>query len=260
MITQELHLRVAIPNGHLSTIIVRPKEGKSLPAIIFANGSGGLKESFQTIQYFFAAKGFYSISFDFRGRGDSSGQPLENSLRDQQYDLKHIFSFITYRQPIIPQEISLFGTSMGAFAAASVSDELPLKNLILSAPAIYLPEHEQIPQKDLVNYSREYITNIKNREQLSQTNSLLHLSNFQGNVLVLEHQKDKTIPQWLCHLYRDASQKARRNDYQILHNIEHPVLTKESWRDILSQVMYDWFSSINQAQTLTPQPSSEDTP
>ena len=250
MITQEIHQHVNIQDGHLASTIIKPQQAQRLPAIIFLTGSGGIKERFQDIQYYFSAKGFYTLAFDFRGRGDSSGQPGQNTLRHQQFDVKHILSFLTHRQPIDPSDITLFGTSMGAFVAASIADEIPIKNLILSAPALYLPKHEQLPQSALDHKAKTIAS--QNQKIATTASSLQHLEKFTGNLLVLEHRQDDIIPDWLCQRYFDSAVNSNSKQYQLLKDVEHPILINKIWKQQLSETIYSWLKLIDQPSSPTP--------
>jgi uncharacterized protein len=251
MLAQEIHTKINIPDGgYLAANIIKPNQGGSLPAVIFLTGSSKTKESFQDIQYWFSNKGYYTLAFDFRGRGESSGQPGENTLRNQQYDLKHTMSFITYHQPIDTIEISILGTSMGAFVAASIADEIPIKNLILSAPAMYLPEHESVPQMQLDGKAAQIA--VENKDKVDKSTSLQHLKKFMGNLLVLEHEQDDIIPSWLCQQYYSVAVNTISKDYQQLKGIKHQVLIDSDWRRQLAEVIYSWFLALNQSLSPTP--------
>lgn len=114
---------------------IKPED--KLPAVVFANGTGGVKRRLPTrIAPFFAGNGYAFIAFDYRGWGESDSklmiidempEPDEDEVvtvkvrairwqmdyADQTTDIRSVISFISGEKNIDPNRIGIFGTSFG---------------------------------------------------------------------------------------------------------------------------------------------------
>ncbi|ORX80896.1 alpha/beta-hydrolase [Anaeromyces robustus] len=71
----------------------------------------------------FAAEGFTTIKFDFRGAGGSGGHQSHNGLGEQE-DLRAVVEYLrNIEHP--PKKIILIGNSFGSMIVTSMADEFP---------------------------------------------------------------------------------------------------------------------------------------
>lgn len=240
--SQPKKILISIGQEKIAATISHPNITQQAPLIIFLTGSGGVKERFKTIQQYFSEKGYICVSFDFRGRGESSGKPLHNTLLDQIKDVNTVLSSMVKNENLNKKDITIFGTSMGGFVAASVAQKLKAKNLILSAPAAYLPAAENKPQEAINTYSR-ILPTLK--EKITQSRGLREIVKFTGNLLIIEHEKDFFIPEWLCKKYFKLAHKAKSKKFIVLKDIEHAVLANESWKRELNLTISNWLERLH---------------
>ena len=89
---------------------------EKLPAVVMGTGFGGTQDTpaFTANAQDFARAGFAAFTFDYRGFGESEGQPRQVvSIQDQLADF-HAAIETARRQPgIDPEQIALWGTSLG---------------------------------------------------------------------------------------------------------------------------------------------------
>jgi len=108
----------------LAAHVYRPAgEGKALPAILLCHGFCGVKELLlPAFAEFFAARGFVAMTFDYRGFGESGGEPGRLVPELQISDIRAALGFLAAQPGVDPGRLGLWGTSFGganAIVAAS---------------------------------------------------------------------------------------------------------------------------------------------
>ncbi len=103
---------------------------KDLVALIF-HGNGGALESFYLFQLWFSSLGICSYAFDYRGFGKSSGWPGEKGIST---DSDAVWSYCVEREKLDPQQIIIFGFSIGSGPASRIAALHSPRALILTSP------------------------------------------------------------------------------------------------------------------------------
>jgi pimeloyl-ACP methyl ester carboxylesterase len=85
-----------------------------VPAIILCHGFAGVKELLlPSFARFFCERGFAVLCFDYRGFGESEGEPGRLVPEYQIRDIRNAITYIQSRDEIDPDRIALWGTSFG---------------------------------------------------------------------------------------------------------------------------------------------------
>lgn len=95
------------------------KPGEKRPAFVVMHGFGGTKESGQgaSVASTLANWGYVCLQFDFRGCGDSEGEPGRVICLEQCADVSNAITCLEKRPEVDPQRIALCGSSLGAAVA-----------------------------------------------------------------------------------------------------------------------------------------------
>lgn len=107
-----------------AALFAPPGLASRAPAVVIAHGFGGIKSFFVAdIARAISAAGFVSLTFDYRGFGESAGP--RNRLRplEQVADIRAGSDFLRTLPSVDPDRIGIYGTSFGgglAIAAAAV--------------------------------------------------------------------------------------------------------------------------------------------
>lgn len=104
---------------------------EKLPGIILCQGFAGTKEMLlPAYAEKFAASGFATLTFDYRGFGGSGGEPGRLVPKLQIEDVKNAISYLSTLNEIDPNRIGLWGTSYGsANAIVAASEDQRIKCL-----------------------------------------------------------------------------------------------------------------------------------
>lgn len=122
----ELRGWLILAKGHVAgtdqEIETKPAEGR--PVVLYFGGNAA-NRSYRTSEVTMLANaGADVLIFDYRGYGDSPGEPTEEGLRR---DARAAWRFATVTKKIEPRRIVLFGESLGGGVAISLASELSQK-------------------------------------------------------------------------------------------------------------------------------------
>jgi len=120
----------------LSSVLDYPDEGEKFPCLIQAHGFTSAKDRAPARKFAAALveAGIASFRFDFTGHGESEGKFEEMTVSQQVDDLKCAYKFVRNLPAIDPDQISLFGSSLGGMTAILAAPDLNIKTLHLRAP------------------------------------------------------------------------------------------------------------------------------
>ncbi|KAJ1104206.1 hypothetical protein NDU88_001618 [Pleurodeles waltl] len=106
------------------------------PAVIYLHGNAGTRAAGHRIQLMkvLSASGFHVLALDYRGYGDSTGEPSEEGLT---FDAMHLYEWVKARKKISP--VCIWGHSLGTGVATNVARLLegkgrPADAVILESP------------------------------------------------------------------------------------------------------------------------------
>jgi fermentation-respiration switch protein FrsA (DUF1100 family) len=106
---------------------VPPRDGK--PVILYFHGNGGALRFRVTRFRRLIADGIGLVALEYRGYGGSGGSPSEQGLIA---DAQAAYRFAASHYP--PQQLVLWGESLGSGVAIALAAERPVGHLILEAP------------------------------------------------------------------------------------------------------------------------------
>jgi uncharacterized protein len=91
------------------------REGEKRPGIVLCHGFTCIKELIlPDYASRFAEAGFVSLTFDYRGFGESGGERGKLIPHEQVADIRNAISFLQLQKEVDPQRTALWGTSFGA--------------------------------------------------------------------------------------------------------------------------------------------------
>lgn len=198
-----------------------PSNLKRFPAVLFLHGGKSLVNNrFEEWQKFLCAVGYVSLSFHFRGTGESEGRFEDGSLKNRLKDSLNALIFLKSLPIINGDKIALEGSSMGAHVAVRLIQKIPtIKVLILQSPAAYAVPAEN---KKLDNrFTAEIIK--KNSWFNSPVFSILKV--YRGKVLVIYGEQDKVIPSGVMKKYRES---IKNGNFIIIKVGGHALLRPEN--------------------------------
>lgn len=213
--------------------------------IYFHGNTGNLSMRFDMIKilYNFAS----IIIFDYRSYGKSNGRHLYLSSHGLLTDADAIWNFTTNRLKIKPNNISLFGESLGCsvaiYLASKLSKNMNNENyphsIILNSPFYSL---ESMIKKSFEKFRLDFFGNIlKNifgREYKS--NEWLKLINHQTKIIIAHSINDEIIPyEEGLNLYNSLNQIHPFVKFIAIDGSHYNLCLSDNYLYALSELFYD---------------------
>jgi hypothetical protein len=139
--------------------------GQSSQVLLFFHGNAGnISHRLDSIRQFHDL-GLSVLIIDYRGYGQSGGKPTESGI---YADTEAAWRFLTEDRGIIPNEIVIFGRSLGASAASRLAAQhqplaLIVESSFTSVPDIAQELYPWLPARWLSRYShatRDYVRDV----------------------------------------------------------------------------------------------------
>jgi uncharacterized protein len=100
--------------------------GARLPCVVLAHGFSGTMDRLVPHAERFAAGGIAALVFDYRGFGESGGEPRQVvDLPGQHDDLRAAIAWVRGRDDLDPDRVALWGNSLGGAHVISVAADDP---------------------------------------------------------------------------------------------------------------------------------------
>ena len=137
---------------------------KNLPLILYFHGNaGGINERAYKFD-FLIERGYSVLFFEYRGYSKNPGSPSEKAFLK---DAHHIFKWLKETKNRPPEEIILFGESIGSCVSIAAAAEHPVKGIILEGAPSSVREVGQyhypfLPVRLLLRDTWDSMKRIKN--------------------------------------------------------------------------------------------------
>jgi alpha/beta superfamily hydrolase len=133
-------------NNQISGVLAYPNapssSHSSVPAVLLLHGFATTKNEVnntnQQIAEQLASRSIISLRIDFRGYGDSAGNPEDFSVRDMVDDARFAYEFLSRVPEVNADKMGIIGFSLGAAVALLLSQNVICHSLGLLSPALNL--------------------------------------------------------------------------------------------------------------------------
>ncbi|CAF0940179.1 unnamed protein product [Rotaria sp. Silwood1] len=202
----------------------------STTTLLYLHGAGGnISHRLEVLRLFYENLHCNILIIDYRGFGKSTGSPSELGL---YIDAQTAYDYLIYKQKILPENIIVFGTSLGASVAIQlVSDPLNrVKVAIFENAFISVPEIA----KYFLTYAKSVIGVTKSIGFIYLFDSLPKVRRIECPCIYLTGLLDPIIPTWMSNTLYNETRSARKR-----HLFEYPF---GKHNDL--PIMPDYFENI----------------
>jgi len=212
------------------------------PAVVFYHGRNSSRQSYLPIGAQLAENGITAFCFDFRGHGESEGDPEKIQIEDLWLDTTKAFDFLRKRSGVEYDDegnYGLCGVSMGGDFAATLAGiwSQNVKSLVLRAPTAYTLETGTEPIDTLGRI-------LKLRRDWKAARVFNYVKHFQGELLIVASQNDEEIPQALIQDYLDHAMSAKEKEVYMIKGTGHNLGDVDSPARLeFKKVVVDWFKN-----------------
>ena len=240
MSTRDTKLHISVAKGQsIAGTVVRP--GTVAPGVLFLHGWGGSQEQYLARAREIAALGCVALTIDFRGHAASAEERNTVTREDNLNDAVAAYDRLVAEHPVDRNSIAVVGSSYGGYLAAILTTLRPVRWLALRVPALYRDEQwgepkQSLDRDDLRRYRREAIPAQANR-------ALAACAAFEGDVLIIESEKDDTVPRQTIQNYVDAAKGAHSLTYRVIGGADHG-LSDEKWQRAYTSLLVNWLTEM----------------
>ena len=240
MATIEDPVQIAVDEQAIAGTFVTPKT--LVPGVLFVHGWGGSQDQYLARARQIAGLGCICLTFNLRGHVET--KPLFETV-SREINLRDVlaaYDLLAARRHVDPQAIALVGSSYGGYLASIVTTMRPVKWLALRAPALYIDTGWSVPKLEL-HRSQDLKSYRLNPVSASDNKALAACQAFEGDVLLIESQHDRIVPQAVLSSYREACTHARSLTYRCLPGADHG-LTGDGDQRTYSTVLCNWLREM----------------
>lgn len=214
-----------------------PNNTKRNPGVIFFHGLGSNEKRYLPMAETLCAKGFTVLTFNFRGHANVNAED-NITAHDGISDGLAAYDFFVKQKGVDPNRIGLCGSSFGAVVAIHVAEKRKVESILLRAPALYKAEMmTKSIGKILADENRIFndMHNIKDNEMMKI------ISRFNGNLLVVQSEKDDLIPASLSEAFLKEARKSKKRDLKVIKNAPHSIKDPEQRQEFMD-ILTKWFT------------------
>jgi fermentation-respiration switch protein FrsA (DUF1100 family) len=148
-------------------------QGQRDEVILYFHGNAGDLSGWHFAAEDFVAQGFSVLIIDYRGYGKSSGKISEDGF---YIDAETAYNFLLNTKAYTPQDIIIYGRSIGTGVAVDLAVKHKTKGLVLESAYTSLPAlaNEKLPMLFPSLYIRYNFDNLKKIESLESPVILIH--------------------------------------------------------------------------------------
>jgi len=211
------------------------------PGLLFVHGWSGSQERDLVRAREIAALGCVCLTFDLRGHAETEDLRATITREDNLQDALAAYDLLVSNPLVDGSAIAVVGSSYGAYLAAILTSLRPVKWLSLRVPALYRDGDWATPKgrldrSDLDSYRHRWIAPQENR-------ALQACMSFQGNVLIVESEKDDLVPHPTISSYVAAFREARSLTYRVIAGADHALSDARS-RQAYTSLLVRWVKEM----------------
>lgn len=227
-------------NEKLAGLIYIPQKTENyIPSVVIFHGRGSSKKRYDDRARAIAKYGILTLVFDFRGCGESGGK-LENQTIKMGYeDALAVYDFLASLPQCDTSRIGVIGGSFGGYQAVLLADQRPVKSLILAAPAIYQDEWWNVVPETM---DPEKKALYRQQSDIADTKAIKAIRKYNGQLLVIEHEKDEVIPRRITQSYYDNAVIAIKREKKVILNAPH-ALHAQIYLQQSCDIVSGWFNN-----------------
>ena len=240
MSTRDVKLHITVDSGEsiAATLIV---PGTVVPGVLFLHGWGGSQEQYLARAREIAALGCIALTIDFRGHAANADERHTVSREDNLNDALKAYDRLVAHHPVDPASIGVVGSSYGGYLAAILTTLRPVRWLALRVPALYKDDDWEAPKQSL---DREELRRYRSGPiRIGDNRALRACADFRGDVLIVESEKDDTVPHPTVEAYVEAAKHSRSLTYRIIQAADHGLSDKR-WQRAYTSLLVNWLTEM----------------
>jgi dipeptidyl aminopeptidase/acylaminoacyl peptidase len=239
MTTRDEVTDIAVDGERIAGTLISPRT--LVPGMLFIHGWGVDRDTYLTRAHEIAALGCICLTFDMRGHAATADQRDRVTREDNLRDVVAAYDKLAAHPLVDKSAIAVAGSSYGGYLAAVLTSVRPVSWLALRVPALYKDEDWALPKQAL----RERGLDAFRRGPVSaqENRALAACAAFEGDVLIVESERDDTVPREVIANYLAAFRKMRSLTYRMIAGADHG-LSQTPWQEAYTSLLLNWATEM----------------
>lgn len=219
------------------------------PVILFIHGWTG--EKIRSYQYCnsLIQLGYICFVFDMRGHGESEGDRNILTPKDFLNDVLAAYDYLTKLPEIDIHNINIAGASFGSYLGLLLSTKRNIKRMALRVPADYPNEAFNIPKsKNSGSNNMNLVSWRAKPKKANETFALHAMSKFKNEILIIESEKDESVPHDSIQNYIKAFPYKQKLTHIVVKGSPHSTV-EGPFRNKVTQILTNWFGKWHNVST-----------
>jgi hypothetical protein len=235
MLVRDEPIQFAADGRQLTGTFIAP--ARKSPGVLFVHGWAGNQEQYLARAREIAAFGCVCLTFNLSANMPGDSQHETVTREDNLRDIIAAYELLAGRRDAGDSAIAVIASSYGAYLSAILTSMRPVRWLALRAPALYQDADWNVPKRklkreELTAYRRQIVAPEENR-------ALAACAKFEGDVLVVESERDNIVPHPVITNYRTAFKRAHSLTYRVLEAADHG-LSRDEWQHAYTSMLVGW--------------------
>lgn len=237
-------IKIPYNNLKLHGNVFSANDADQRPGVLFIHGWQSGQNRFFTLAEELAQKGFICLTFDLAGHQESEGDINNLSVKNYVEACVSAYDYLTAIPRVNTNDITVIGSSFGSYLGVILTSYRPVKNLILRVPSNY-PDDQFEENKKLKSSSSPEVMDWRLKKLDSRaTKSLKATGEFQGNILLVESEKDELVPHQTVQNYLDAVTNKDKLTYLLMKDAPHSIMGDPELTKQFNQAVLKWLEGL----------------
>lgn len=233
-------IKFSVDNESISENLFYPDKPNGL-GVIFIHGWGSSQKGYVERAGTVVKLGYYCLTFDLRGFGESEGEVSKLSLADHLDDVLAFYDF--FKKNTKANKICVCGTSYGGYLAARLLEQRAVYSIIMRAPGIYKDEIFKKTKWRQEKQLLEEINKFRGGGDFDNSAAIKNIKKFDGYLLVVGSEKDKIIPKRVVKAYYDSAIRVKKREIVWVKGADHALSSSKSQREYI-KILSSWFKKL----------------
>jgi uncharacterized protein len=236
---------LAVNGQRLNGTLLRPQV--PVPGFLFVHGWGGDQSEDLGVAEQLAKLGCVCFTFDLRGHAGSGADKADVTRQDGLDDVVAAYDYLVSQPLVEPSAIGVVGTSYGGYLSMLLTAARPVRWLAMRVPALYPDEHWDVPKAKL---DKVVVRAYRERPHgPSGDRALAACAAFQGDVLLVESERDEQIPREATLSIQAAFRQTASFSHRVLRGATHAMRDPNHQR-AYSAMLTGWVEEMVRASRL----------
>src|SRR5919107_6324491 len=213
----------------------------AVPGVLFVQGWGSGQEQYLPRAREIASLGCLCLTFEPRGVAKTDPRHGTVSREDNLRDVVAAYDLLAGRPGVDASAIGVVGASYGAYLAAILTALRPVRWLALRVPALYKDEDWAAPKQRL---DKDALAAYRRRPGAPEgKRGLRACAGVEGDALVVESERDDTVPHEVITNYLAAFRRARSVTYRRIEGADHGLSDRAS-QEAYAALLMAWATEM----------------